>query len=80
MAADETVHPVPRCKGFPHRGVRVHHVVRREEDGMDGARMEYPDEAGYPDGQGTLDEGTGAFREPDLTELEDVADDDDEDE
>ena len=26
--------------------------------------VEYPDEAGYPDGEGTLDEGTGAFREP----------------
>lgn len=25
--------------------------------------MEYPDEAGYPDGEGTLDEGTGAFHE-----------------
>lgn len=24
---------------------------------------EYPDEAGYPDGEGTLDEGTGAFRD-----------------
>ncbi len=24
--------------------------------------VEYPDEAGYPDGEGTLDEGTGAFR------------------
>lgn len=23
--------------------------------------IEYPDEAGYPDGEGTLDEGTGAF-------------------
>lgn len=23
---------------------------------------EYPDDAGYPDGEGTLDEGTGAFR------------------
>lgn len=27
-----------------------------------GAGGEYPDEAGYPDGEGTLDEGTGAFR------------------
>ncbi|GAA2063746.1 hypothetical protein [Leifsonia soli] len=27
-------------------------------------RSEYPDDAGYPDGQGTLDEGTGAFRGP----------------
>lgn len=25
-------------------------------------RSEYPDDAGYPDGEGTLDEGTGAFR------------------
>ncbi|WP_348788424.1 hypothetical protein [Leifsonia sp. NPDC080035] len=23
--------------------------------------VEYPDEAGYPDGEGTLDEGTGAY-------------------
>ena len=23
---------------------------------------EYPDDAGYPDGEGTLDEGTNAFR------------------
>lgn len=30
----------------------------------DTGRIEYPDEAGYPDGEGTLDEGTGAFRAP----------------
>ena len=30
-----------------------------------GGGVEYPDEAGYPDGEGTLDEGTGAFREGD---------------
>lgn len=30
-----------------------------------GGGVEYPDEAGYPDGEGTLDEGTGAFREED---------------
>lgn len=30
--------------------------------------MEYPDEAGYPDGEGTLDEGTGAFRNEDRDE------------
>ena len=24
---------------------------------------EYPDDAGYPDGEGTLDEGTGAYRD-----------------
>jgi hypothetical protein len=27
--------------------------------------FEYPDEAGYPDGEGTLDEGSGAFRDTD---------------
>ncbi|MGO4300187.1 hypothetical protein [Leifsonia sp. RAF41] len=33
-----------------------------EEVGADGTRgSEYPDDAGYPDGEGTLDEGTGAF-------------------
>ncbi|WP_165314416.1 hypothetical protein [Agromyces protaetiae] len=26
---------------------------------MSGSGFEYPDEAGYPDGMGTLDEGTG---------------------
>ncbi|WP_431247479.1 hypothetical protein [Leifsonia xyli] len=29
---------------------------------------EYPDYAGYPDGQGTLDEGTGAYRDGDGSE------------
>ena len=33
-------------------------------------RPEYPDAAGYPDGEGTLDEGTGAFKEPELPEIE----------
>ena len=28
-----------------------------------GNGLEFPDEAGYPDGTGTLDEGTGAFTE-----------------
>ena len=31
-------------------------------DISDTGGIEYPDEAGYPDGEGTLDEGTGAFR------------------
>ena len=34
--------------------------------------FEYPDEAGYPDGMGTLDEGT---REPSTDEVEEVDDD-----
>ncbi len=34
--------------------------------------VEYPDEAGYPDGEGTLDEGTGAFRAGDETSGVDV--------
>jgi hypothetical protein len=62
-------------RGYRHPPVRVHHVVRGEEDGMGGARMEYPDEAGYPDGEGTLDEGTGAFREPAAAESGAVAPD-----
>ncbi|UAJ78512.1 hypothetical protein IT072_14810 [Leifsonia sp. ZF2019] len=33
-------------------------------DMSDTGGVEYPDEAGYPDGEGTLDEGTGAFRAP----------------
>ncbi|WP_349863762.1 hypothetical protein [Leifsonia sp. WHRI 6310E] len=32
-------------------------------DSTNTGGVEYPDEAGYPDGEGTLDEGTGAFRE-----------------
>jgi len=28
-------------------------------------QIEFPDAAGYPDGVGTLDEGTGAFGAPD---------------
>ncbi len=39
--------------------------------------FEYPDEAGYPDGTGVLDEGTAS--EPDLEELDDFADSDAED-
>ncbi|OJX72483.1 hypothetical protein [Leifsonia sp. 71-9] len=34
-------------------------------DSTNTGGVEYPDEAGYPDGEGTLDEGTGAFREGD---------------
>ena len=33
---------------------------------------EYPDRAGYPDGEGTLDEGTGAYRGPDPDEVDDI--------
>jgi hypothetical protein len=39
---------------------------------------EYPDEAGYPDGTGTLDEGTAGA--PDLSEVEHFAETDEEDE
>jgi hypothetical protein len=35
---------------------------------------EYPDRAGYPDGEGTLDEGTGAYRGPDRDEVDDIDD------
>jgi hypothetical protein len=52
----------------------------------DGARFEYPDEAGYPDGMGVLHEGTedagdGAADAPDAAEsqLDDFAMQDEED-
>ncbi len=38
---------------------------------------EYPDEAGYPDGTGTLDEGTAGA--PDLTDVEEFGAGDEED-
>lgn len=38
---------------------------------------EYPDEAGYPDGTGTLDEGTAGV--PDLKDVEHFVEDDEED-
>jgi hypothetical protein len=44
----------------------------------DGARFEYPDEAGYPDGMGVLHEGTedagDAARDPDASGAGDAAD------
>ncbi len=39
--------------------------------------FEYPDEAGYPDGTGTLDEGTAG--QPDLADLEEFGAGDEED-
>lgn len=55
---------------------------RRPDDPRHDDRRpdEYPDRAGYPDGEGTLDEGTGAFREPDLGDIEHFAMEDEEDE
>lgn len=43
--------------------------------------MEYPDQAGYPDGMGTLDEGT-RFDDADeaVEEIDDFTDEDTEDE
>ncbi|MDR6970530.1 hypothetical protein [Leifsonia shinshuensis] len=32
------------------------------DDANSDRNDEYPDDAGYPDGEGTLDEGTGAFQ------------------
>ncbi len=48
-----------------------------DEHGVPGG--EFPDEAGYPDGEGTLDEGTGAYKAPDLDDLAEFADQDEED-
>lgn len=47
----------------------------------DGSQFEYPDQAGYPDGMGTLHEGTEATEEADdvETELDDFAMQDEED-
>jgi hypothetical protein len=49
----------------------------------DGARFEYPDEAGYPDGMGVLHEGTedasGAAADAAEAELDDFAMQDEED-
>ena len=47
----------------------------------DGTEYEYPDEAGYPDGTGTLDEGSSdaaatAAEELDHFAMEDEEDDD----
>ena len=39
--------------------------------------FEYPDEAGYPDGTGTLDEGTAGV--PDLKDVEHFVEGDEED-
>jgi hypothetical protein len=50
------------------------------DDTADRRPEEYPDRAGYPDGEGTLDEGTGAFRGPDLGDIEEFAMQDEEDE
>jgi len=40
-------------------------------DSTNTGGVEYPDEAGYPDGEGTLDEGTGVFREADAADSAD---------
>jgi hypothetical protein len=49
----------------------------------DGTEFEYPDEAGYPDGMGTLHEGTetaASMAGDDLEQdLEEFAEDDEED-
>lgn len=50
------------------------------DDTSDRRRDEYPDRAGYPDGTGSLDEGTSAFGGADLSDLEEFAMQDEEDE
>lgn len=45
----------------------------------DGSQFEYPDEAGYPDGMGTLHEGTDESDDDVETELDDFAMQDEED-
>jgi hypothetical protein len=45
----------------------------------DGAQFEYPDEAGYPDGTGTLHEGTEDAAEQTEAELGHFAMEDEED-
>ncbi|MDN4613229.1 hypothetical protein P5G50_02085 [Leifsonia sp. F6_8S_P_1B] len=50
------------------------------DDSADRRPDEFPDRAGYPDGTGSLDEGTGAFGGADLGDLEEFAMEDEEDE
>ena len=45
----------------------------------DGTEFEYPDQAGYPDGMGTLHEGTDDESTADEAELEHFAMEDEED-
>lgn len=45
----------------------------------DGSQFEYPDEAGYPDGTGTLHQGTEDAGDEVETELDDFAMQDEED-
>jgi hypothetical protein len=45
----------------------------------DGTEFEYPDQAGYPDGTGTLDEGTGDAATAAEAELDEFASTDEED-
>jgi hypothetical protein len=45
----------------------------------DGTEFEYPDQAGYPDGMGTLHEGTDDEATATEEELEDFAMEDEED-
>jgi hypothetical protein len=45
----------------------------------DGAQFEYPDEAGYPDGMGTLHEGTDDAADEAEAEIDHFAMEDEED-
>ena len=46
---------------------------------MGGTEFEYPDQAGYPDGMGTLHEGTDDEAEAAAEEVETFAEEDEED-
>ena len=60
-------------------------MSQNESAARPGADQEYPDAAGYPDGMGTLDEGTsvasdtGSARDAEEVELEEFATTDEED-
>ncbi|WP_168770862.1 hypothetical protein [Orlajensenia flava] len=45
----------------------------------DTSGVEFPDQAGYPDGQGTLDEGTNDEATAETDEVEEFADTDERD-
>lgn len=45
----------------------------------DGTEFEYPDQAGYPDGMGTLHEGTDDAAQATADDLEEFAMEDEED-
>ena len=61
---------------MPRRGIRSGEGTAMSSDGTE---FEYPDEAGYPDGMGTLHEGTEDAAEATEAELDHFAMEDEED-